>query len=140
MAFKFATATADAMLAAIGTRCNTGYIRLYSGTEPATANTTLSGNTLLAELRFGATAFNATIAASGSDRVMTANAITQDDLADADGTATFFRAFTSGGTAGDVVFQGTVGTSGQQLNLGATNIVSGGVVRVDSMTITQPTV
>lgn len=136
MAMKITNATADAMLATIATSLNTGYIRIYSGTEPTTANVALSGNTLLAELRFGATAFGAATA-SGADRVITANAITQDSGADADGTATFFRALQSDGNT--VVYQGTAGTSGQQLNLSATNIVTGGVVSISSLTITMPT-
>lgn len=136
MAMKITNATADAMLATIATSLNTGYVRIYSGTEPTTANAALSGNTLLAELRFGATAFGAA-SASGADRVITANAITQDSAADADGTATFFRALQSDGTT--VVYQGTAGTSGQQLNLSATNIVTGGVVSISSLTITMPT-
>ena len=136
MAYRESATLADAKLAAVRTACNSGLIRIYSGTEPATATTALSGNTLLAELTFGATSFGAA-SASGNDRVMTANAITQDTAADADGTATFFRVFQSDGTT--VVFQGTVGTSGQQLNLSATNIVTGGPVTVTSMTYTQPT-
>ena len=136
MAMKLAAATADAMLAAITTALSSGKLRIYSGTEPTTADTSLSGNTLLAELTFSATAFPAATA-SGSDRVITANAITQDSAADADGTATFFRALGSNGTT--VVYQGTVGTSGQQLNLSSTNIVSGGVVSISSLTITLPT-
>ncbi len=136
MAMKLTTATADAMLASIATSLNSGLLRIYGGTEPATANTALSSNPLLAELTFSATAFG-TATASGSDRVITANAIASDSSADADGTATFFRALASNGTT--VVYQGTVGTSGQQLNLTATNIVSGGVVSVSSLTITLPT-
>lgn len=135
MALKISTTLADAKLAAVTTACNSGFIRIYSGTEPATANTALSGNTLLAELTFAATSFGAPTT-SGSDRMITANTITQDSTADADGTATFFRAMQSNGTT--TVFQGTVGTSGQQLNLSATNIVSGGVVSITSMTYTQP--
>ena len=136
MALKISTATADAMLAALAATLNAGLIRLYSGTEPATANTALSGNTQLAELTFGNPAFG-TATASGSDRIITANAITQDSSADADGTATFFRAMNTGGTV--TTYQGTVGTSGQQLNLTATNIVAGGVVSVTSLSITLPT-
>jgi hypothetical protein len=136
MALKISTESADAMLGALSTLLNSGKIRIYSGTEPATANTALSGNTLLAELTFGATAFGAPTA-SGADRIITANAITQDSGADATGTATFFRATNAGGTV--TYYQGTVGTSGQQLNLTATNIVADGVVSVSSLSITLPT-
>jgi hypothetical protein len=136
MALKITTGTADSMLTTLATSLNSGLLRIYSGTEPATADTALSGNTLLAQLTFGATAF-AAATASGADRIITANAITQDSSADADGTATFFRATNTAGTT--TIYQGTVGTSGQQLNLTATNIVAGGVVSVSSLSITLPT-
>ena len=138
MALKLSTTLADAKLAAVRTQCNSGFIRIYSGTEPATADTALSGNTLLAELTFGATSFGAA-GASGNDRVMSANTIGAEDAALADGTATFFRAIQSGGTT--VVFQGKVGVTGDataQLTLTSTNIVQTGVVSISSMTYTQP--
>jgi len=137
MAMKLTTTAADAMLNALTALCNSGFLRIYSGTEPTTANTALSGNTLLAELTLSATAFGAP-AASGTDRVATAAAITADSSADASGTASFFRLFQSNGTT--VVYQGTAGTSGQQLNLNATDIIAGGNVSISSLTITQPTV
>ena len=39
MAMKLTTATSDAMLATLATSLNSGFVRIYSGTEPATANT-----------------------------------------------------------------------------------------------------
>jgi hypothetical protein len=104
-------------------------LRIYSGTVPTTADTALSGNTLLAELTFSATPFPA--ASSGA---MTANAITQDSSADATGTATFFRILKSDGTT--VVLQGSVGTSGADLNLVTTSIVATQPVSVSSLVIT----
>ncbi len=82
---------------AVTARCNNGKIRAYSGTPPANANTALSGQTLLAELSFGATAFGA--ASSG---VATANAITPDSSADVTGSPSFIRVFESDGST--VVF------------------------------------
>ena len=119
---------------AVCARCNSGVLRIYSGTPPANADAALSGNTLLAELTFSATAFGA--AASG---VATANAITADSSNDATGTPSFFRAFETGGSV--VVFQGTAGASGQELNLsGLTGgqIIAGGTCSVTSLTYTQP--
>lgn len=120
---------ANAEVNALAALCNSGYIRIYSGVQPATADTALSGNTLLAELRFGSTAFGA---ASGG--VITANAITADSSADNTGTATFFRCFQSNGTT--VVFDGTVGTSGCDLNLNSTSISAGLQVSITSMQYT----
>jgi hypothetical protein len=121
-----ASRAADAVTA----RCNSGSVRIYSGTAPANADAALSGNTLLANLAFGATAFGAAV-----NGVATANAITADSSADADGTASFFRALESDGTT--VVWQGTVGTSGAELNLSSLSIVAGGNVSVSSLTYTQ---
>lgn len=131
MAIGLANATANAEIDAVTALLNNGYLRLYSGTRPATADTALSGNTLLAELRFGATAFGA-----GAAGVATANAITSDTAADATGTATFFRALSSNGTT--VVLDGSVGASGADLNLNSTAIQSGARVDVTSMTLTAP--
>lgn len=128
--FKIANVAANAEVDALTALLATGYLRIYSGTQPATADTALSGNTLLAELRFGATAFGA-----GAAGVATANAITQDSAADATGTAAFFRAFKSDGTT--VVCDGSAGTSGADLNLNSTAIQINAAVQVTSMTITQ---
>ena len=125
-------AARDAAVNAVAATLNTGLLRIYSGTAPANADTALSGNTVLAELTLGNPAFGA-----ASAGVVTANAITGDSSADATGTPTFFRLFTSGSA---VVYQGTAGASGQELNLSALSggqIVAGGSVSVSSLTITQ---
>ncbi len=124
------TANRNRAADAVTARANSGNLTIYSGTMPTDANTALSGNTVLAVLPMSATAFGA--ASSG---VATANAITADSSADNTGTATFFRVFETGGTI--VVFQGTVGTSGAELNLNSVSIVAGGNVAVTALTYTQ---
>lgn len=121
-------AAANAEANAFGPLLNNGFIELYTGTQPANANTALSGNTLLATLTFGSTAFG-----SASAGVLTANAITSG-TAVATGTATFARLYKSDGTT--VVGDVTVGTSGAGINLNTTSIVSGGLVSVTSYTHT----
>jgi hypothetical protein len=124
------TANRNRAADAVTARANSGYLRIYDGTAPASANASLSGNTLLAELTFGNPAFGA--ASSG---VATANAITGDASNNASGTATFFRIYESDGAT--VVLQGSVGTSGCDLNLTTTTITSGGTTDVSSLTYTQ---
>lgn len=109
---------------------NGGTLKIYDGTPPANASTALSSNTLLATLTLNATAFS-----SFTNGVATAGAITSDSSADATGPPTFFRLLTSGAT---VMLQGSVGTSGSDLNLNTTSIVAGGAVSVSSLTITMP--
>lgn len=114
----------------LGALLNNGYLRIYDGTQPANADTAITTQVLLAELRWNATAFAA--AAAG---VAAANAITEDASANNTGTATWFRALKSDGTT--VVFDGSVGTSGSNLNLNSTSIIAGAPVRVTSFTITE---
>jgi hypothetical protein len=123
-------AAANAAADAVCAQCNNGYLRIYSGPRPATADTALSGNTLLAELRFAATAFGAAVAG-----VATANAITPDASADNSGAHTFARAFKSDGLT--PVWDGETGVTGSDVNLGASTIVAGGQVSITSMTYTQ---
>lgn len=116
---------------------NTGYIRFYSGTRPANADTALAGNTLLAECRLGATAFGSM--ASG---VATANAITQDASADASGNPSFARLLESDGTTvfADVSVGKTGGSEELLINTvdGSNNpyISAGGTVPITALTIT----
>ncbi len=130
MALFTTTAIKNALLTSYGANFNSGTLVIYAGAVPANADTALSGQTVLGTLTFGSTAFGTAAAAS-----MTANAITQDSAADATGTATFYRAFASGGST--VIEQGAVGTSGAELNLNTTSIVIGGPISVTSMIRTQ---
>lgn len=121
-----ANAAADAVV----DQADSGYIRIYSGTQPATADTAITSQILLATLRWNATAFG-----SASTGVATANAITSDTDAAATGTATWFRALKSDGTT--VLFDGSVGTTGADLNLSTTAIVQHATVSISSFTYTQ---
>jgi hypothetical protein len=127
MALGYASGLRNAQLDAITTFAgNSGKLRIYNGTRPATGGT---ATTLLAELTC-----NATFAPAASSAVLTLNAITQDASADATGTATWFRLVKSDGTTH--VMDGDVGTSGSDLNLNSTSITSGATVSVTSFTIT----
>lgn len=128
MALAYSTTIRNAMLDAITTAAgNAALLRIYDGTRPATGGT---ATTLLAELTCG-TPFAA--AASGS--VLTLGSITQDSSANATGTATWFRIVKSDGTTH--VLDGSVGTSGSDLNLTTTSITSTQPVSVTSFTITE---
>jgi hypothetical protein len=136
MATNIANAAANAEADALARQLDTGYLRIYSGVQPATADTALSGNTLLAELRYSATS-----APAASAGVLTFNAITGDSSADATGTATFFRALQSNGTSVvmDGVASGPAGSmtsitrSGQVAT--ATTAASHGYATGDQITI-----
>jgi len=126
---KFSNVCANAEADAVGNALNSGYIRILDGAQPATADTAVGAQVLLAELRFGADAFPA--AAAG---VITANAITADSSANATGTATWARILASDGTT--VWFDGSVGTSAANVILNTVSIVSGAVVSCSSLVLT----
>jgi hypothetical protein len=126
------TRAADAVCA----RANSGFLNIYAGTPPTTAENALSSNPLLATLTMAASAFGGAV-----NGVATAAAIGSATATAAAGggtTATFFRVMETGTSPGTVVvFQGSVGTSGSDLNLSSTNIIQNGTVSVSSLTYTQ---
>jgi hypothetical protein len=125
------TQARDTQLNALASHFNSAYLRIYSGTQPATPDTAASG-TLLAELRFNSTAFP-TVSGGGP---LTANAITDDAAADNTGTAAWFRIVEADGTT--PILDGSVGTSGANLNFATVAFTAGTPIRVTSYTHTLP--
>ena len=126
---QIANATVNAQAGAMATLLNNGYLRIYDGTQPATADTAVGAQVLLAELRF-----NATAAPAASGGLLTFNAFTADSSANASGTASWFRALKSDGTT--VVFDGNVGITGSTscMEMATTTIAAGVQVSVTSFT------
>lgn len=124
---KWSNAAVNAEADALAALLNDGYLRIYDGTQPANADTAITSQVLLAELRFGNPAFAAAVAG-----LLTANTITTDTAANATGTATWFRALKSDGTS--VVFDGSVGTSAADLILDSVAIQVNADVSVSSFT------
>jgi hypothetical protein len=131
MAKSMAAAIRNAQAQVVSDALDSGYIRVYAGSVPASADAALGGATLLAELTFG----NPSTGAPASG-VITANAINSDPSANATGTAAFYRTFQSDGTT--VVEQGTVGTSGADMIVPTVSVVSGVEFRVTSYTHSVP--
>lgn len=117
----------NAMADALSDLLDNGYLRIYDGTQAATADTAIGAQVLLAELRFNATA---SPAASGG--LLTFSSITSDSSANATGTASWFRALKSDGTT--VVLDGSVGTSSANMIIATTSISSGQTVSCSSFT------
>jgi hypothetical protein len=136
-AMSVTVAAADAMLTAFGALCNSGVVRLYSGTIPTNVQTALSGNTLLAEATMPNPAF-VSFSTSGNNRTYTAGTITGEDAALATADASFFRVFASAGNGGAAIWQGTVGTTDADMIMAAVGIITGGPVNITSMAVTLP--
>ncbi len=126
---KLSNDAVNAEADALSVLLDNGYLRIYDGTQPATADTALGAQVLLAELRF-----NADAAPSAVAGMLTFNAITQDSSANNTGTASWFRALKSDGST--VLFDGSVGTTGSDMNIVITAIVAGAIVGVTSFVYT----
>lgn len=127
---KTAVAQRNRAIDVVAARLNSGYLRIYDGAQPTDADTAIGAQVLLAELRFGSTAFGAASAGSAA-----ANAITDDSSANATGTAAWYRTFESDGTT--AVMDGSVGTATSNLVINTTSIVSGATVSCSAFTISQ---
>lgn len=130
LAPRLANLAANAAADAACALANAGFLDIYDGTQPATADTAITSQVKLAHLTLASPAFGAAVAG-----VATANAVGSDVSADATGTANWFRAYKSDGTT--AVFDGSVGTSGANLNLSSVAITAGGTVAITSFTYTQ---
>ena len=124
---KYSNGTRNAQQQGLITYAGSGcLINIYQGTQPANANTAISGQTLLVSLpisgSFGTDA-NGTITLS---TVTSASAV-------ATGTASFFRIFKSNGTT--VVMDGSVGISNADMILNTTAIANTQTVTINSGTI-----
>lgn len=112
----------DAITTAVG---SAGKLQIYDGSRPATGG---AATTKLAEFTLG-TPFSA-----GASGAALAPNLPANTTGLAAGTATWFRITTSGGTA---VIDGSVGTSGADLNLNTTTISVALALSVTSFSITR---
>ena len=124
---KYSNGTRDAQQTGLITYAGSGsIIRLYDGTQPTNANTAISTQTLIVSLvvsgSFG----------TDSNGSITLGTVT-NGTAVASSTVTFFRIVKSDGTT--VVMDGSVGTSGADMNLNSTTISSGQTVAITAGTI-----
>ena len=122
-----AIVTAQAQL--IADALGSGYLRIYQGAQPATADTAIGVQVLLAELRFAATA-----EASVVDGLITFAALTPEDSILVSDTAAFFRALESDGAT--VVMDGSAGTAACDLNLNSVELSAGAELSITDMEYT----
>jgi hypothetical protein len=129
VALQFSVALQNARGNDIATQVgNAGFLEIYTGAAPANCGTATSG-TKLVSMPLG-TPF----APGASAGVLTPTLPTTENATNT-GTAGYWRIFKADDST--CVLQGSVGTSGADLNLNTLAIVSGGPVQVTSFTITE---
>lgn len=126
-----------------------GVLRIYSGTQPSDADQAVAG-TMLLEISESGGAFGAGEFANGlefgaaaSGAISKAVAETWQDLGIAAGTAGWFRFCANPTDAGGAStslprIDGSIGTSGADLNMSSTSIVVGSTYTIDTFTLTMP--
>lgn len=128
-----------------------GVLKIYSGSQPSTADTAYSG-TLLCTITVGSGAFTAGVVTNGlefgaaaSGAISKSTSETWSGTNAATGTAGWFRLYANATDAGgaDTTYiypriDGAIATSGSQLNLSSTSLTSGATLTIDTFTITFP--
>lgn len=151
MGLRLSTGLRNAIMGSTGFvgAMNDGVIDIYSGTIPADADTTEGSGTKLLRVTVDGGAFTSGAATNGlgfnsaaSGAASKADAETWQGEGLASGTAAWFRFYANtvvtGASTTAVRFDGTVGTSGADLILTSTSIVSGATTTIDSATFTLP--
>lgn len=124
---KYSNGTRNAQQNGLITYAGSGaLINIYAGSQPANANTAISGQTLLVTLTVSGSF------GTDSNGTITLSTVT-NGTAVATGTASFFRITQSNGST--VVMDGSVATSDADLVLNNTSIATGQVVSISAGTI-----
>lgn len=137
-ATRISTVAAIAALNAITALYNAGgagSIKIYTGAAPTELEIAATG-TLLGTLPLSATAFPTAV--DGTNKATaTANAITADSVADANGTAGYFRACNNAGVA---VSQGTVTATagGGDMEIDNIAVQAGDTITVTAWVLNMP--
>lgn len=128
---RLSNATVTAKIDAMTALLNGGFLDIYSGTQPATADTAITTQVRLASLALGTPAFGA-----GVNGVATANPIAADTDIAATATASWYRLWKSDHVS--PVADGSVGLAGCNLNLESVALQQHGMIAVDSFALNEP--
>jgi hypothetical protein len=130
-----ALAACDAIVDRLDEGSGAAINRILDGTQATDPDTAIGAQVTLAKLVYSDPAFG-NAADNNPGARATASTITADSSADATGTASWFRcsATNDGATSLDDHIDGSVGTSGCDMNLNTTSIVSGANVSISSHT------
>lgn len=146
MTIKLSTGLRNAMLAtgSFKSIMDGGFLKIYGGAIPATANAALGAATLLCTISNNSTGTGVTFDGTPVDGVMVKEpSEVWSGINAASGTATFYRFVTAADDGSDSTtqsrIQGTVGTAGADGNISSTALVSAAPQAVDYFSLALPT-
>lgn len=152
MAERISTGLRNEMLKASGKSLAdalvNGVIRIYSGSQPATADAAETG-TLLCLITLASGAFTPGVATNGIELDVAASGAVSKKVAEvwsgvglAAGIAGWFRhydnAVTTGASSSAIRFDGAIATSGAEISMINQTVSVGGTITIDSYVVTLP--
>lgn len=149
MAIKVSTGLRNYMLdtGGLDAGLGTGFIKIYSGTAPATADAAVTGNLLCTIYSdYPTESVGITMAASATNGAIQKNgAETWSGTVTGAGTQTagYYRHVAAGDTGGasttEKRIQGTIGVIGEDMNFTSTSLTNGTIQTIDYYVISLPT-
>lgn len=142
MALKLSTGLRDGMLdtSPFKTLLDASRVKIYSGVAPASADD--AEGTLLVSIGSDNADTHCHFLASAVSGVLSKNTDIWSGVAGADGTASYFRLVVNTDTGvlstTEIRMQGTVGTSGADINMSSVSIRSGATQTIDTWDLTMP--
>jgi len=124
----YSRAALTAKVQALAALLEGGFLDLYAGEQPATADSPVKGQARLAHVPFARPAFQK------ADRGLAWAYPLTDATAEVTGTATWFRLTGSDGAA---IADGSVGVSNANLNLLTVDLVKGMMVRIGAFQLEE---
>ncbi len=150
MALRLSTGLRNMLLGTAGfkTIMQNGVIRVFPGVQPGSADDAEGASHLL-EITVSSGSFTPGTAASGLNFAAPASGASAKSasevwsgVAGTTGTAGWFRFYandrTTGADTAHARFDGSVSTSGAQLNMSSTAITAGATTTIDSFVVTMP--
>lgn len=141
MTIRLSTGARNGLLGTMGFKelFNGGIIKVYSGSQPASADYVETGTLLVTFGTSGSTGLVFGTAATGS---VPKSADTWSAVVAVTGVAGWFRfhgtAGTTGTSATEVRMDGNVGVSGADMTLSNTSLTAGATLTIDTATLTEP--
>ncbi len=139
---KLSTGLRDGMLdtSPFKTLLDASRVKIYSGVAPATADE--AEGAVLVSIGSDNADTHCHFLAAAVSGVLSKNADIWSGVASATGTASYFRLVVNSDTGvlstTEIRMQGTVGTSGADINMSSVSIVSGATQTVDTWDLTMP--
>lgn len=145
MTFKVSTGLRNGMLStnSLSALMAGGFIKIYNGVEPASADAALAGNTLLCTISVNDSGTGLTFDAAVDGVLPKAAAEVWEGTNAASGTATFYRFVLTGDTGAlsttEKRMQGSIGLAGADMNMTSVTLVAAAVQPINYFVVALPT-